>query len=59
MYDKGQGSKPAVIANTISKIVAANKPKTRYRVGLFAKPMVWLRVYLGDRMFDKIVMSQV
>lgn len=59
MYDRGQGSKPAVIANTILKIIQTQKPKTRYRIGLWAKPMVWMRVYLGDRLFDKIVMSQV
>ena len=58
-YDSGQGSKTQVIANTISSIVKANKPKTRYRVGQWAKPMVWMRVYLGDRLFDKIIMSQV
>jgi len=59
MYDSGQGSKAGVIAQTIAKIVSERKPKTRYRVGLYAKPMVWLRIYLGDRIFDKIVMSQV
>ena len=59
MYDSGQGSKSTVIAKTIVNIVNTAKPKTRYRVGLWAKPMVWLRVYLGDRIFDKIVMSQV
>jgi hypothetical protein len=59
MYNKGQGSKASVISKTISKIVSSEHPKTRYRVGLWAKPMVWLRIYLGDRMFDKIVMSQV
>lgn len=59
MYDSGTGSKPSVIANTVAKIVAKRKPKTRYRVGLWAKPMVWMRIYLGDKLFDKIVMSQV
>lgn len=58
-YAPGQGSKASVIANTLIKIVGAKKPKTRYRVGAFAKPMVWMRVYLGDKLFDKIVMSQV
>lgn len=57
---KGSGSsKPSVIADTVSKIIASNKPRTRYRVGKFARPMVWMRVYLGDRLFDKIVMSQM
>lgn len=57
---KGNGSsKPEVISDTISKIVDSKKPKTRYRVGKFAKPMVWMRTYLGDNLFDKIVMSQM
>lgn len=59
IYESGQGSKPNVIAKTISKVVHAYKPKKRYRVGLWAKPMVWMRLYLGDNLFDKIVMSQV
>lgn len=59
MYERGQGSGPEVIARTISKIVQSKKPKTRYRVGAMAKPMVWMRVYLGDKMFDKVIMSQV
>ena len=59
MYDSGQGSKTTVISNTVTKIVNAKNPKTRYRVGLWAKPMVWMRIYLGDNLFDKIVMSQV
>ncbi|QEC76410.1 oxidoreductase [Mucilaginibacter ginsenosidivorax] len=57
---EGNGSsKPSVIADAVSKIVRSNNPKTRYRVGKFAKPMVWMRTYLGDRLFDKIVMSQM
>lgn len=57
---EGNGSsKPSVIADAISKIVKSNNPKTRYRVGKFARPMVWMRTYLGDRMFDRIVMSQM
>lgn len=58
-YDRGGASKPSVIARTVSQIVHAARPKTRYRVGKWAKPMVWMRIYLGDRMFDKIIMSQV
>lgn len=57
---QGNGSsKPSVIADAVSKIVSSNNPKTRYRVGKFAKPMVWMRTYLGDRLFDRIVMSQM
>lgn len=57
---QGNGSsKPTVISDTIGKIINSKNPKTRYRVGKFAKPMVWMRTYLGDELFDKIVMSQM
>lgn len=52
-------SKSSVIADTISKIVDSRSPKTRYRVGKFARPMVWMRLYLGDKLFDRVVMSQM
>jgi short-subunit dehydrogenase len=52
-------SPTSVISNTISKIVKTNNPKTRYRVGNWAKPMVWMRINLGDRLFDKLIMSQI
>lgn len=59
-YGKSSSTSPAsVISRTISKAIASKKPKTRYRVGKFAKPMVWIRTYLGDNMFDRVVMSQV
>lgn len=58
MYESG-GTKPAVIANTVASIVNSANPKTRYRVGKLAKPMVWLRIYLGDKLFDRIIMSQI
>lgn len=57
--EKGGSSDPQVIADTVSKIIQTSKPKTRYRVGKFAKPMVWMRLYLGDKLFDKMVMSQL
>lgn len=52
-------SPASVISRTVSKIVNATRPKTRYRVGKWAKPMVWMRIYLGDRLFDRIIMSRV
>lgn len=57
--DAGGGSKPSIIADTIQKIIYSKKPKTRYLVGKWAKPMVFMRIYLGDKLFDKIVMSQI
>lgn len=52
-------SPATVIAETVSAIVRTNRPRTRYRVGKWARPMVWMRIYLGDRLFDRIIMSQV
>lgn len=59
IYQTGGSSPASVIAITISKIVKSNKPKTRYAVGKWAKPMIWLRKYMGDRIFDKIILSQL
>jgi hypothetical protein len=28
-------------------------------VGAFAKPMVWMRTFLGDRIFDRMIMMQL
>ncbi|MFN8343889.1 MAG: SDR family NAD(P)-dependent oxidoreductase [Spirosomataceae bacterium] len=58
----GQGngsSKPGVIADAVVKIINTNKPKTRYKVGKFSVMMPWMRIYLGDKIFDKIVMRQM
>lgn len=57
---KGNGSsKPSVISDAIVKIVNSKSPKTRYKVGKFSKMMPWMRIYLGDKLFDSIVMSQM
>lgn len=57
-YGHGTGSDPSVIANVVSKAVASGKPDTRYAAGKFAKMLIRMRVWLGDRMFDRIILSQ-
>ncbi|MEM1134698.1 MAG: oxidoreductase [Bacteroidota bacterium] len=54
-YEKA--SEPRVIAKAVSKAVKARKPKTRYVAGYMAKPVMLLRKWLSDRMFDKIIMN--
>lgn len=49
----------SIIANAVDKIINTSNPKTRYAIGNLAKPLIWMRVYLGDRLFDKLVMSQL
>lgn len=55
MYSGSKLTDPIVIADTIVKAVTVKKPKTRYLIGYSAKPVVFLRRILSDRMFDKIV----
>lgn len=58
-YDKGDASPASVITALISKAIDARKPKTRYAAGKWAKPMMFIRRYFSDRVFDAIIMSQV
>jgi short-subunit dehydrogenase len=58
-YGQNRGTSPDVIAETVSKAVASSHPKTRYAVGAYAKPMIWMRQWLGDRLFDRIIKSQM
>ena len=52
-------SEPIVIAKLIKKSIEAKNPKTRYAGGYLAKPMLFLRSVLSDKMFDRILMSQM
>ena len=58
-YGKGRGSDPRVIAEVVSKAVTAMNPRTRYAAGKYAAPMLFMRKWLGDRSFDRIMMSQM
>lgn len=58
-YDNNAASPPSVIAKEISKAINANRPKTRYAAGKMAKPLLFIRRYFSDRIFDKAIMSQV
>ena len=58
-YGHGRGTPPEVIARVVSQSVRAKKPRTRYVAGKYAKPMIRLRVCFGDRMFDRVITSQM
>jgi short-subunit dehydrogenase len=58
-YKEKNSSPPSVVADKIAKIVDKDNPKTRYAVGKMAKPLMFVRKYLGDWVYDKAVMSQV
>ncbi len=52
-------SPPSVIAETISRAIKANRPRTRYVVGAMARPLIYVRRLLGDRIFDHVLASMV
>ncbi len=58
-YGQGRGTDPSVIAAVVSKAVRSRRPKTRYVAGKYAKPMIAIRKWFGDRIFDRVVMSQI
>lgn len=59
-YSKPHASSPAsVIAQVISQAIASPRPKTRYVAGKMAKPLMFMRKWFGDRLFDMALMSQV
>lgn len=59
-YEKpGAASPPSVVVNAIMQAIRARRPKTRYVAGKMARPLMFIRKYLGDRIYDKAIMSQV
>lgn len=58
MYEKQLGSPVSVITNLVIKAINAKQPKRRYVAGKFAKPMLFIRKYFGDGIYEKAIMSQ-
>ncbi|MEU9337046.1 oxidoreductase [Streptomyces sp. NPDC048290] len=48
-------SEPEVIARTVVRVARATRPRTRYRTGFGAAPLVFLRWLLPDRAIDSLV----
>jgi NAD(P)-dependent dehydrogenase (short-subunit alcohol dehydrogenase family) len=49
----GLGSSPEVIAKAVDRAVRARRPRSRYAVGLGAKPILLARLVLPDKVFDR------
>ena len=47
------GAEPDLIAQVIEKAIKVKKPKTRYAIGFGAKPFLFIRRVLSDKMYDK------
>jgi len=51
----GLASRPEVVADAVVRAAGARRPRTRYRVGLGAKPALVARWALPDKAFDRMV----
>ena len=59
MYARGLGSPPSIITKLISRAIDSQKPRRRYVGGLFAKPMLFIKKWFGDKLYEKAIKSQV
>lgn len=50
-------SDPSVVAKAVVHAVSARRPRSKYTVGSFAKPMVASRRLLPDAVFDRVLMA--
>ena len=57
MYASGKLSDPEVIGRIIVKAVTAARPRTRYAAGAMSGLVLFLRRWLTDRAFDRLVES--
>ena len=56
-YEKGKPSPPETVARTIGVAATVRKPRTRYAVGRNAGLLLFLRRWLSDRGFDRVIRS--
>lgn len=56
---ESKNSPALVIARLIKKAIEEKRPNARYSAGYLAKPTLFMRKLLSDRMFDKMMMAQV
>lgn len=50
-------SPPSVISDAMVRIVNSQRPRTRYAVGYMAGFMLFMRRFLSDRLFERVIMS--
>ncbi len=58
-YEGGGGSDPSVITDVVVEAIEARNPKPRYAAGKYAKLLIFLRKWFGDRFFDRIILSML
>lgn len=58
-YQNNGGTDPRVIAKLVLKAIKSSKPKPRYVAGQMARPMMLIRKWFGDRIYDKVALSML
>jgi len=58
-YGRGRNTHPKVIANVVSRAVRSRRPRTRYVAGRFARLLIGIRSWFGDRTYDRVILSQL
>jgi len=58
-YSKKSGTSPKVIADLVLHASESDNPKIRYVAGELAKPLLFLRKWFGDKIYDRIILNQV
>ena len=58
-YNGSPSNSPQVIANVIAKAIKSSKPKTRYAAGKMAKMTLFMRRWLSDKAFDRMLKSML
>lgn len=59
MYTGSQLTEVDVLGDTIVHAATTTHPKRRYVKGFMAKPLLFIRKWLGDGIYEKMLMSQV
>jgi NAD(P)-dependent dehydrogenase (short-subunit alcohol dehydrogenase family) len=52
-------SPPSVVADAVARALRVSRPKARYVVGARARPLILLRQWLGDQIYDWGVMRMM
>lgn len=58
-YGKDSATDPQLIVDLILQAIRAKKPRTRYVAGKYARSLMFIRKWFGDRIFDKLVLYAV
>ncbi|ORC32995.1 short-chain dehydrogenase/reductase [Marispirochaeta aestuarii] len=59
MFRGLEGSDPRTVARIILKAISARKPRSRYAVGKYARPLLTLRKILPDRTYDWLLRKRI